>query len=274
MYGGELMNSCKKVQKLLVSAIWNELNGHERAKFMEHIKECPECERIYEEMSKTLKNLETRKRPEPSQAYMGKSWEQLKQEMTEKKSRGRFSIPSFINNFSSKPAFSPGIAGSLLLLFLGIFIGWAIFSGKQNVNPALGKNGIGTPVSYEERTDRLLERSKTMMVAFVNWDSKTDDASVLNLDRSRKISADLLKEAGLIRKQLPASERARVNELITDLEFILLQLANLEGENDLENIEIIQTGIDSRGIILKINLEELSRMDRKQEKTGINENTI
>ncbi|MBN2135662.1 MAG: zf-HC2 domain-containing protein [Acidobacteria bacterium] len=271
------MDSCRKTQKKLISIVWNELDGRERADLLEHIKGCPECERIYNEMSKTLKKMETRKRPEPSSAFMEKSWSQLKQEMTEKKGRGRFNIPSLIGNLSLRPVLSPGFAGSILILFIGMFIGWILFSGKPDDNqlqiPTDQNTGIQN-ITYQERTDRLLERSKTMLLAFVNWDAKTDDTSILDLDRSKKLSANLLTEAVSIRKQLPASERARVNELITDLEYILLQLANIEGENDLENIEIIQTGIDSRGIILKINLEEISRLSQKQEKKKINENTI
>jgi hypothetical protein len=48
-------------------------------------------------------------------------------------------------------------------------------------------------------------------------------------------------------------------DLITDLELILLQIANLESEYNIPEIEMVKSGVDRRGILLKINIEEMRR---------------
>jgi len=49
--------------------------------------------------------------------------------------------------------------------------------------------------------------------------------------------------------------------LVSDLEVILLQIANLESEHNLSTIEMVQSGVDRRGILLKINLEEMRQTE-------------
>ena len=47
--------------------------------------------------------------------------------------------------------------------------------------------------------------------------------------------------------------------LIDDLEVILLQIANLEAEHDVPAIELVRSGVDRRGILLKIQVEQMRR---------------
>jgi hypothetical protein len=52
-----------------------------------------------------------------------------------------------------------------------------------------------------------------------------------------------------------------LKRLVTDLEFILMQIASLEKEDNLDSVEIIKQGIDGSGILLKLNLEEIDRVN-------------
>ncbi len=62
-------------------------------------------------------------------------------------------------------------------------------------------------------------------------------------------------EAAALKKEIGSSDR-RLERLISDLEMILLQIANLKPDPDISDIEIIKAGVESRDILFKIKLNE------------------
>ncbi|MCB0306602.1 MAG: hypothetical protein KDI38_22765, partial [Calditrichaeota bacterium] len=79
----------------------------------------------------------------------------------------------------------------------------------------------------------------------------------IDLTRFRQASQNLIAEAGYLKPALQQTRQQRLGKLVNDLELLLIQIANLEAENDLSAIEVIKSGMDERGILLKINLEEM-----------------
>jgi hypothetical protein len=114
------------------------------------------------------------------------------------------------------------------------------------------------------RTQNYIERSKLILLAMVNFDPKTEDPYALDLPYQQQISRELVQEASLLRKDLSESKQRRLENLIASLEMILLQIANLESENDLDAIELIKEGADSQGILMEINLTDLRRSFKKR----------
>lgn len=51
----------------------------------------------------------------------------------------------------------------------------------------------------------------------------------------------------------------RLDELVSDPETILIQIANLDSANGLSAVEFAKQGAESRGIMLKINLAEMGQ---------------
>jgi hypothetical protein len=97
-----------------------------------------------------------------------------------------------------------------------------------------------------------------VLLALVNYDPASEDSYALNLPRQKQVSQELVTEAGRIKFDLKDPRQRRLRELVTDLETILLQIANLEAENDLEAVEFVKQGVENRSILLKINLSEMS----------------
>ena len=52
--------------------------------------------------------------------------------------------------------------------------------------------------------------------------------------------------------------------MVSDLEVILMQIANLESDYDLPAIEMVKSGVERRGIFLKINIEEMEKNQKQQ----------
>ena len=53
--------------------------------------------------------------------------------------------------------------------------------------------------------------------------------------------------------------------LVEELETILIEIANLEEQEDLPDIELIRDGVDRKGILLKINIHQMGDgLERKK----------
>jgi hypothetical protein len=94
-----------------------------------------------------------------------------------------------------------------------------------------------------------------LILAVVNADPRTEDPFGLNLPLQKKTSEALVMEAAALKKELGGSDR-RLERLLSDLEMILLQIANLKPEPDSGDIEVIRAGVESRDILFKIKLNE------------------
>ena len=123
-------------------------------------------------------------------------------------------------------------------------------------------------LEFAKRTQNYFDRSKLILLAIVNFDPETEDPYVLNLPVQQRVSRELVQEASYLKAKLADSGERRLQNLVVDLEVILLQIANLESENDLESIEFVKKGADSRGILLKIRLMDIRRNMNKGNKNN------
>jgi hypothetical protein len=165
------------------------------------------------------------------------------------------------------PRWAYGAAGILFFVTLGIFIGRTFF--RPSVAPAglTRATAPGEQPALEtvqaspllaDRAAHYLKRSRVLLLAVVNSDPSAEGAFSLNLPLQKKTSEKLALEAAVLRKELGSSDR-RLERLISDLEMILLQIANLKSDSDISAVEIIKAGVESRDILFKINLNEVRR---------------
>ena len=143
-----------------------------------------------------------------------------------------------------------------------MFIGKALFSPSiKGVQHASRQPDLTTQQQPEtilaNRSQDYIERSKLILLALVNFDPSVEDPYALDLPFQKQVSKELVREASLLKKELAESDQERLENLITSLEIILLQIANLESDNDLDAIELVRDGINRRGILMEINLTDL-----------------
>jgi hypothetical protein len=70
-----------------------------------------------------------------------------------------------------------------------------------------------------------------------------------------------------LKKELSNTNDRRLEKLVGDLELILLQIKNLEEKEDLPEIELVKSGVDRKGLLLKINLEQMRSHSSPSQKT-------
>jgi len=259
------MNECKRCQDLVAEALYGDLSGDKKRFFEDHLLQCETCSTAYTEMSSTRDIMEKRTRPEPDDSFWEGYWDRLSARMQAEKVFGpqvsEKPKRSFIGvKFFPRWAFQAAAATALIVV--GIFLGRALFApGPQGIQTAGidGTQSQVTPgVELAQRTQAYVQRSKVLLMGLVNFDPSEQDLYTLDLPYQRQTSRELLQEAGWLQQELGNSRQRRLQELVADLEAILLQIANLEAEEDLDAVELVQTGVEGRGIFLKIHMADVA----------------
>jgi hypothetical protein len=267
------MTECQKCQDLLIEALYGELRPRDKAFFEAHLASCSRCAAEYREKSASLRVMDRRERPDPGQEFWDGYWNRLsarleKEEVRRREPSGEWK--KVFRPFGLVPRWAYQAAAALALVAIGIFAGRTLLSPPVPSAPqAQQQQAVTPPVQEAEavlRARDYFDRSKLVLLALVNYDPKTQDPYGLDLPRQKQVSRELADEAVYLKNELKDPRQRRLRGLVTDLETILIQIANLESENDLEAVEFVKQGVENRGVLLKINLSEMGGGISSQDK--------
>jgi hypothetical protein len=272
------MNQCKQCKDLFDEALCKELNKEQKLFLENHLQECPKCRSEFEEANAMLNFMRKKVRREPGPTFWNDYWEKLRDRMEKEnvlhakseKRRGTFS--HFFQSLNFSPRWLVQAAAALVLVVIGIFIGREIFPpskdpGKQIERSPVLESGYEPGTKLYHRTHNFIERSKVILLAMINFDPKTEDSYVLNLPYQQRISRELVRQAGGLKSQLADPDQRQLKELISDLEIILLQVANLDSDSDISAIELVKNGVKIRGVLFKIQLTDIRQSINKKRKS-------
>jgi hypothetical protein len=258
------MNECAKCRDRMAEALYGEMTPDSRASFEAHLGACPACASEYEAMTETREILDTRERRDPGpdfwEGYWGRLEKRLDAEPVPRPARGRSRRP-----FAFFPAWGFRFAAAAALLVVGILIGRTLLrppaprvarTMPPTLAPAPGA-GVEQASAPVLRARDYFERSKLILLGLVNYDPGASDVYGLDMPLQKRLSRELVNEAAGLKSDLKAPADKRLRELVADLETILIQIANLESENDLDSVELVKRGVEEKGIFLKINLTEI-----------------
>ena len=270
------MSDCKKCRSLFLERFYGELDAVKTQFFNDHISVCEKCKSRFAEMEELLQFTGQRVRPEPPEEFWDAYEKSLARRIeTEKIARHEHESlgKKRHRRFILAPKWAYQAAAAVALIVIGIFIGRSLFSPSiKGVQHASQRSGLTTRQQPEtalvHRSQNYIERSKLILLALVNFDPVSEDPYALDLPYQKRLSRKLVQEAGTLKQELAESDQERLEALITGLEMILLQIANLESENDLDAIELVRDGIDRRGILMEINLTDL-RLSRDRDKAPV-----
>lgn len=246
-------------------ALLGELSPQDKSSLDSHVASCPSCASEYESLRATLRIMGGRERPDPGREFWDGYWDRLADRMDRETSEERPAggwWKRLAGLAHSVPRWAYQTAAALVLVGAGILIGRLILSSPTpSVERPGGKPGgallLASNSDPATRARDYLDRSKLVILALVNYNPATEDSYALDLPLQKKISRELVTEAGRLKTDLKAPRDHRLRELVSDLEIILIQIANLESENDLEAVEFVKQGVATRGVLLKINLSEM-----------------
>ena len=264
------MNECKKVKALLTDALFDELDAVDQDLFTSHVRDCPICAARFAPLNDTLSVMKKRERQEPDEDFWAEFWPQIsrkfERELEQQQDRTQ-ETPTHPKLWVGVPQWVFQAAAAILLVTVGIFIGRSLYFPKKartGSGPLYAQRAEDTQKNEDliRRAGSYIDKSKLILVALVNFDSREEDPFTLNMPFQQKISQDLVRQASLLKSDLEDAKQKRLLELVSDLELILLQIANLEDEVDTDAIEIVQDGVDRKGILLKIDLFDMRNTAR------------
>ncbi len=258
------MKACKKCRDLLVPALYGELESKDRTLFENHLASCPVCAAEFKGMIETLETMDQRVRREPEEDFWKGYWDRLNRRMEKEdaaaETASRLEEKRLGHIFGLPPRWVVQAAAALVLVVLGVFIGRTIFPPHQAPVDVAQQTATAEPAESDPvlRARDYIDRSKPVLLALVNYDSSSEDSYALDLPLQKRISQELVTQAGTLKSDLKEPGQRRLRDLVTELETVLLQIANLEAENDLEAVEFVKQGVENGGLLLKINLSEMS----------------
>ncbi len=260
------MSDCQTCRALLPEVLYGQLSEEQRGEFESHLGRCEDCRREYAQLLACRTELEKRQRPEPDPSFWEGYWGRLENRMHREKvlyHEAGAGSPRFDWFRFRVPRWAFQAAAAALLVVIGIVIGREMLAPSAPGVPssAAAQATLANEMALElaSRTESYVIRSNLVLLAIVNFDTTSEDPYVLDLPRKQEMSRALVQEAAWLKPGLDRARQRRLHALVTDLEAVLLQIANLEAEEDVSAIELVQTGVQSRGIFLKMHLAEVNQ---------------
>jgi Putative zinc-finger len=261
------MGTCRQMRELMAGALYDDLDQQQRETLDRHLRTCSACARRYRQMGETLGMMSLREVPERDEIFWASYYDRLAPRL---ESPGTGDRPSPaeappIRRLAWNKRVGLRVAAAAVLVLVGILMGrwiWRDGPAPQSASsptasvPHQDRILASGPAA---RAESYLQESKVLLLALANFDPDTDNTATLSFPTQKRISETLVQEAVHLKSELTDTAEMRLRELVDDLEVILLQIANIEDEHDLEAIEMVQSGVTKQGLLFRIDLSQLSR---------------
>lgn len=264
------MTTHRAVQDALYDYATNTLAPEEQATIERHLEHCDECRSELNGLRELLHLIPTRELSPDTERY-DTYWQNFAGSVTDaignSKPRHRFDPAGWVDSlFHFEPRYVYAAAG--VFVFLVALTTFLINRNAPRQDIAAHQPERVTPPTQQaidsgftsarelrgipvQRVNQYFRKSKMLLVGLTNF--RPVDGENVDLSTERRVSRDLIHEARYLRDQ-PIDPRSR--RLMKDLEVILIELENLEGKENLPNVEIIRSGIRRENLLFKIRLAE------------------
>jgi hypothetical protein len=233
------------------------LDASGREALERHAAACPACREEWRGLREVVMGTEGKSMPDPGTEYWDGYWDRLQSRMAAEAPRGADRPAARPAAFGRRPLFRrlalPSAAAALIIA--GILIGRWSLRPPRPAGPAVAD--VIPASDLEVRTGRYLDRSKRILLALVNDVPADKDVYGLDLPGRKSASRALVREAADLRGDLAKAKKRRLERLVSDLQAILMQIANLKAEAGLDDVDIIRSGIEGRDLIFQINLARM-----------------
>jgi len=258
--------TCEQCKNLFVEAYYKELVERDKKEFEQHLAGCRTCPAAFKEFEKTLALMARRAPATPDEKFSANLWNSLKSKIANDQApapRRILNLTPRVPKITSMPAWAYGIA-AMLFVALGSYLGKHYFTGTPGLNKERTEESLTSAPStvdsvsgdaVQKEVDAYLDRSRTLLLGLIH--SPDTHLSAENFATQQQVSRELIQQASLIESKLKEPDRERFKQLIGDLTVILRELANYSNESGVPLIEIVRQGVDTKSIMLKINLEQI-----------------
>lgn len=259
---------CQRAHRLSVLMIYDELTAHEALWHKRHLSTCRNCSAEFEVLQSDLTAVPTDTFVEPD----GLFWERWERGLSKKLQatlpRG---IPdSKIHSRESShnlPRLALATIGGTFLVFISIIVGRFIYKEQtadlsQDQPEPSSATSDSLSIDQVRRVNICLERSRILILSIVNEDPEPGLRHLQLAQAQRHVSRSLLDQSREIRDELEELRHQRLRRLLSQVEVVLIQIANMSDHPEGGDINVIRHGVAHGDILFKISLEQL-RLDTR-----------
>ncbi|HUR37276.1 MAG TPA: hypothetical protein VM009_05635 [Terriglobales bacterium] len=220
-----------------------------------HLEACAECAEQWKKLQAVMAAVETTAVPERGEEYGAQVWQQVRYRLPEKREAEGWR--AFFR--PQRLVFAGGLAAIILAAFL---------AGRFTQQPGPGTNvATGSTVAQKERVllvavGNHLESSQMVLIELVNSDAK----GKVDISSEQERVRELLSANQLYRQTAQKSADPAVNQLLSELERVLVEIANGPSEMDAKQLDVLRKQIQSQGILLKVRV--IGDKVRQKERPG------
>ena len=263
------MKSHKSIQKKFYEYLRGEMTANERRDVETHLATCDRCSSelaAFRTMIDAVDANLTRPSEQRGELYWQQFAERVERRIEDETEEN--TLPSIVRQLLDgfvlhRKPFGIGFASALTLVMIvfGVWSLWIRNPATEQAARQLAEPGEVRMqnAALESRAQDYLEQSKVLLIGLMNTDVQSMAASGMTLEREQEISRRLVSESGDLTAKLNDPSQRRLKELISDLQLILVQIANLSAGHDIQGLEVIKGGIEHNDMLFKINLEQIQR---------------
>lgn len=242
------MLSCDSCQILMADALYEQLDAMHENRMRDHLQGCADCQAIMQELAKASEHLIAAGLssgifsdiPEP--AALDGIWDQLEASL-DKIDAARFR-QSRTWGITPLVATATAIAASVVL-----FISVNLVDRPPSESPP----EIVAGQSISPALMDYLNRAQVMLLLVANAES--DNVSIIPINNS--FARDMALEASFLNTSMDDSLKSGQRKLLRDVEFLLLQIANLDESNMAPGVALLQSYLQQNSVLFKIRLLEM-----------------
>lgn len=249
------MLTCEACEKLLVDALYDELNSAQQKQLDGHLKHCRACRDLLAELqaaSRTLdKNGLGAGRADGIHERGGQNelWDAIQPALAQADAERYRQLP--------RRRLVPYLTGALAMAASLLVFVFLIDPVTQTGNPATAVTQSASPTGPgNAELMNYLRRVETILMAVANAQSVNGRSVPVKQDFAR----DMAQQAGVLtnsREDFSAGQA----RLLKDIEFMLMQIANLEEGNMDEGVRLLQGYIEDNSILFRIRLINMRKSE-------------
>ncbi len=242
------MLNCDRCQELITDALYDALNASQQQSLQSHLEKCTECRQLYTEMREATDALNAKGIRSglhddiPERVALDTLWDNLQPELNRIDAERFRALPHQRNQ--RMIGISVALAASLALLIAIL----PLLSSNDTASPEPVANALISPELMD-----YLTRAEVMLLLVANAETQNVSAVPIRPTFAR----DLALEANVLNTNMQRTINSGQSQLLHDIEFLLLQIANLDSSNMEQGVQLLQQYIEKNSVLFKIRLLEM-----------------
>jgi len=247
--------NCEQTELLIGDAIYGELRPDLEQALDKHLAKCADCGRLHHELSEAQRELAGHGLTGgtfddiPERANLDKLFEQLEPDLNRIDAE----------RYRQRPAPLHGFIAGAIAVAATVIISVAVVLQPSTTAPAgfpadrpqLAAAAPGQQVNPDLMN--YLNQASPMLMQVAN----TQAGDVDQLPLSDNFIRNMASQARVLNSAETGSLTPGERKLLRDIEFLLLQVANLDEANAAEGVALLQQFLEDEGILFRIRLLEL-----------------